>query len=165
MTGLTCARPRCAIGIDGRKRPQTEVNDRKRGELLDDARRLNGQMWITPSHAPKEIAMLIKSSPTPFASAAAQFMRRSSVAALLSINVLGLASLAPTSAWACGQSLPGVEVTGPVLRSGADAHTVQPVIVPHCSLNARPTGAAAGTSAQKSNELDAEAAAAARRAD
>lgn len=110
--------------------------------------------------------MFIKLSPTPaFASAAAQFMRRSSVAVLLSVNVLGLASLAPASAWACGQLPPGVEVTGPVLRSGADQHAVQPAIVPHCSLNPRPTGAAAGTSAQKSNEPAAESAATARRAD
>jgi hypothetical protein len=158
--------PPGAIGIDGRKRLQTEVNDGKRCELLDDARRLNGQMWTTPSHALKEIAMLIKSNPTPaFASAAAQSMQRRSAATLLSVYVLGLASLAPTGAWACGQLPPGVEATGPVLRSGADSHPVQPVLIPHCSLTAKPNGAVAGTSAQKSNQPEAEAPGPARRAD
>jgi hypothetical protein len=81
----------------------------------------------------------------------------SRVRLLVLLTALGLSTLAPSGASACGRLPPGVEPSGPVLRGGpnkGDAQ-VQPIINPHCSFTPPSVGGAGIEASAKSSDQTA----------
>ena len=81
----------------------------------------------------------------------------SRVRLLVLLTALGLSTLQPSGAAACGGLPPGVEPSGPVLRGSpnkAEAQ-IQPIINPHCSFTPPSLGGAAIEASAKSPDQTA----------